>query len=237
MKLVCMSDTHLMHRRYPIEVPDGDILIHSGDGMNEGRITELHPLMDWLKTFKHKHRIYVAGNHDWAFQKEPALVKDMLPEGWIYLQDSMVEIEGFRIWGSPWQPEFCNWAFNLPRGHRLREKWNLIPRDIDVLITHGPPRDYGDLSMHGEHVGCKDLKDIVLRVKPKVHIFGHVHGGYGCYRNNSTLFVNAAICDEVYRPFNAPIVVELTPDGAHPFGIRKNRKGPAPLSGSTPSLW
>jgi hypothetical protein len=127
----------------------------------------------------------------------------------VYLQDEAVEIEGLRIWGSPWQPEFLDWAFNLPRGAALREKWDRIPSGTDVLITHGPPQGVLDRVDEGRREGCADLLNAVARVRPRLHLFGHIHEGYGCLERDGTTFVNASICDRAYRPVNPPVVVDL----------------------------
>ena len=95
-----------------------------------------------------------------------------------YLQDSSTEIYGLKIYGTPWQPKFCGWAFNLERGQELCEKWDKIPEDTDVLITHTPPVGYGDLCSTGIRAGCVDLlMSVQQRVKPKYHIYGHIHEG------------------------------------------------------------
>jgi predicted phosphohydrolase len=209
MRIVCISDTHLAHERAKIKVPDGNILIHAGDGTYEGSVREITDFSRWLSHFHHKHKILIAGNHDWLFEKDPGLARAILSPSITYLQDSAIQIRDLKIYGSPWQPEFLNWAFNLPRGHRLREKWNRIPRDTDILVTHGPPAGILDQTPDGEHVGCKDLREVVERIKPKLHIFGHVHHGYGLKDLGGTKFVNASVCDEAYEPNHMPLVVDL----------------------------
>jgi Icc-related predicted phosphoesterase len=121
-----------------------------------------------------------------------------------------VEIEGLTVYGSPWQPEFGSWAFNLPRGHQLRNKWRLIPPNTDILVTHGPPKGILDMTPRGESVGCEDLRHRLGAIAPKLHVFGHVHRGYGETAQADTHFVNASICDESYKPVNPPVVVELS---------------------------
>ena len=209
MRIVCLSDTHLAHERAKIRIPDGDILIHAGDGTIEGTVREFMDFNRWLAHFHHRHKVLIAGNHDRLFEKDPSLSRSIVSHAITYLQDSAVEIEGLRIYGSPWQPEFQDWAFNLPRGHRLREKWNQIPMDTDILVTHGPPAGILDQTPHGEHVGCQDLREVVERIKPKVHVFGHVHYGHGMKVVGGTTFVNASVCDEAYEPSNPPLVVDL----------------------------
>lgn len=114
-----------------------------------------------------------------------------------------------RIYGSPWQPEFCGWAFNLPRGPLLAAKWQAIPEDTDILITHGPPLDILDRNRGDERTGCADLAQHVKRVRPRLHVFGHIHDSYGTLVLDGTTFVNACACDYDYEPVNPPIVVEL----------------------------
>jgi hypothetical protein len=127
----------------------------------------------------------------------------------IYLQDSGVDIDGIKFWGSPWQPEFYNWAFNLPRGPELARVWAQIPNDTDVLITHGPPYGVLDEIYHGKRVGCQDLSDALERVKPKVHVFGHIHEGYGVLEQNGTTYVNASLCNQYYQLVHSPIVIDV----------------------------
>lgn len=208
MKIVAISDTHLMHMRHPLPIPDGDVLVHAGDGTFSGKPSEMIIFSRWFLRLPHKHKVLVAGNHDWMFQLDREKAESYFP-GVHYLQDSGVEIDGVKFWGSPWQPWFLDWAFNLQRGEPLREKWALIPEGTDVLVTHGPPYGVGDWVQRGERVGCEELRQAVIRVAPKLHIFGHIHGGYGVYESPVTKFVNASICDESYAPTNEPIVLDI----------------------------
>lgn len=209
MKIVCISDTHLRHQKYHFPIPDGDILIHAGDATFRGSKREILAFNEWFAALPHKHKIFVAGNHDWSFQKANMLARNCLAPHINYLQDSEITIDGVRIYGSPWQPEFCDWAFNLPRGAALKEKWDKIPAGIDILVTHGPAFGYGDMTERGEPVGCEELAIAIQRVKPKVHIFGHIHNAYGRYDADGVIFINASICDEEYVPSNAPIVLDF----------------------------
>ena len=117
-------------------------------------------------------------------------------------------IDGVKFYGSPWQPWFYDWAFKFERGPEIRAKWDLIPEDTDVLITHGPLFGIGDLTAHGDQAGCHDLLEVVEKIKPAIHIFGHIHEGYGVTSNGVTTFINASICDHLYQPVNPPIVYE-----------------------------
>ena len=213
MKLVLMSDTH---GKRPLTVPDGDVLIHAGDLSMMGTLGQLQSSIRWLDSLPHKHKIVIAGNHDWLFQKAPSVARQLFDRTSItYLQDEQVEIEGLKFYGSPWQPEFCNWAFNLPRGGEgLRRKWDAIPDDMDVVITHGPAHGNvgGLLPWDQEDVGCELLAQRLEQIQPRLHVCGHVHCGYGLYPQGDVMHVNASAVDEQYLPVNDPVVYNL---GAH----------------------
>jgi Icc-related predicted phosphoesterase len=204
MRIVCISDTHARHAG--LVVPDGDVLVHAGDLTRRGSEKDVRAFDDWLRTLPHRHKVVIAGNHDFCFENRDDA------RTWItaahYLQDSGVTLDGVRFWGSPWQPRFFDWAFNLDRGASLRAKWNLIPAGTDVLITHGPPEGILDRCADGQEVGCADLLDAVRRVRPKLHVFGHIHEAYGRV-DRGTVFVNASTCNLEYKPVQAPIVVEI----------------------------
>ena len=210
MKLVCISDTHSLHRQIP-EIPDGDVLIHAGDCLGQGTLENIREFNEWLGSLPHEHKIVIAGNHDWAFQETPELAKAALTNA-IYLEDSGVQIRDVRFWGSPWTPTFMDWAFMLDRGDPLYQKCKLIPDNTDVLITHGPPHGIGDevnLGFKTQNAGCIHLSDRVAQLSPKVHVFGHIHEGYGQYQRGNTRIVNASTCDSRYRPTNPPIILDL----------------------------
>ena len=210
-RIICISDTH--NRHDDIIVPDGDILIHAGDATNGGTVEEVAAFGKWFASLPHRHKIFIAGNHDWLFERAPELAQNLLSSKITYLQDSFVEVENFKIYGSPWQPRFFDWAFNLNRGAEIAAKWRLIPRDTDILITHGPPFGVLDAAPRGEfpdeNVGCEELIKFVQTIKPRLHVFGHIHHSYGTTEINQTIFANAANCDESYEPVNAPLVFDL----------------------------
>ncbi|MDP2308528.1 MAG: metallophosphatase domain-containing protein [Pseudomonadota bacterium] len=205
MRIVCVSDTHSFHDR--VDVPDGDILVHTGDLSRRGSREDVRSFDRWLGALPHPHKVVIAGNHDFCFER------DATARGWItnaiYLQDEGCVIAGLKFWGSPWQPRFFDWAFNLDRGVQLREKWDLIPPDTDVLLTHGPPHGVLDVTYAGLVVGCEELRAAVSRVRPRLHVFGHIHEGYGRSEQDGTRFVNASSCNVQYIPTQAPIVVDL----------------------------
>jgi predicted phosphodiesterase len=205
LRLVIISDTHALHHR--LSLPPGDVLIHAGDLTKWGDPKDLVDFNSFLGGLPHPHKLVIAGNHDFCLERRPAASEALLTNC-TYLRDSGAVIEGLRFYGSPWQPRFCDLAFNLDRGPAIKAKWNLIPPDTDVLITHGPPFGHRDKTVYGETVGCRDLLDAVNRIQPRLHIFGHIHEGYGSGVIGKTTFVNASTCDVSYHPVNPPIVIE-----------------------------
>lgn len=209
MKLVCISDTHSLHWDIP-HIPDGDVLIHAGDSLGQGTLDNVEDFNNWLGNLPHRYKIVIAGNHDWAFQDEPEQARALLSNA-IYLEDSGIEIEGVRFWGSPWTPTFMHWAFMLDRGQPLHDAWALIPDNTDVLITHGPPLGFGDAVLAGGgNVGCADLLERIAQLQLKALVFGHIHEGYGTYQRHGTTLINASTCTEWYEPSNPAVVFELT---------------------------
>jgi predicted phosphohydrolase len=210
MKIICISDTHGLHGHLKGKIPDGDMIIHSGDFCNGGDYFECVEFFAWFGSLPHKYKLVIAGNHDvWMEKASRSEINAIIPPGIHYLQDEGVTIEGLNFWGSPVQPEFFDWAFNRKRGLAIQEHWNLIPKNTDVLITHGPPMSILDKAPDNTHVGCANLFTTIRDLKLKLHVFGHIHDGYGIEVKNNIMFVNAAICTEQYKPINAPRTIEL----------------------------
>lgn len=212
MKIVCIADTHGSHEEI-VNIPNGDVFVVAGDFTNNGALYDVVEFSRWMRRIPIEYKIVVAGNHDWCFENHNKLnARKILKDcGIIYLQDESVVIDDVKFYGSPWQPKFYNWAFNLPRGNPILEKWKLIPSDTDVLITHGPPKNILDLNKRDNfNCGCEDLREEVLdRIKPKVHIFGHIHQNYGKYVEQGIKFVNAALLNESYCMSYEPYVIEV----------------------------
>jgi predicted phosphodiesterase len=206
MRLVFISDTHTRHRG--LSVPDGDVLIHAGDMTRKGDLGDLIAFNTWLGELPHPHKLVVAGNHDWCWANNRAGCERALSNA-TYLEDAAIEIGGLRFYGTPWQPDFHNWAFNLPRGQPLREKWQLIPPGTDVLITHGPPRGILDRTHLHALAGCDDLREIVAQLGPRIHVFGHIHEAYGEQQIGPTTYLNASSVNLQGAPVNPPIVRTL----------------------------
>jgi Icc-related predicted phosphoesterase len=216
MRLTFISDTHNKHKQVTHALPGGDILIHSGDISSMGYEHEIREFCKWFNGLdNYKTKIFIAGNHDWGFQDSPDRIKEILDfyTNITYLQDSGVEIDGVKIWGSPWQPRFYNWAFNADRGEDIMQHWNKIPDDTDILITHGPAFGYRDtVTGRTDRLGCEDLLSRILDVKPKIHCCGHIHTGYGYAWNEHTYFLNAAVLNESYNYAHKPITIDWVKD-------------------------
>lgn len=216
MRLIAISDTHNNRVK---NLPPGDILIHAGDWSGRGSLLDLQGFCNDLNQYKkiYENIVVIAGNHDFIAEKDPGITKRMIEDTEsYYLNDSFIEIEGLKIWGSPVQPRFFNWAFNRDRGPQIKRHWDMVPEDTNMLVTHGPPLGFGDLvSMRGspntgQNVGCSDLLECIKN-KPnlKAHIFGHIHSGYGSYSLNNTKLINASLLDDSYKQVNKPIVFDL----------------------------
>lgn len=207
MRFVALSDTHGKHN---FDLPPGDVLLHAGDVSSRGLKSEIQRFLDWFSSLDYTYKIFIAGNHDFFFEEaSKAEIDAMIPDNLIYLNDSGVEIEGIKIWGSPIQPWFHDWAFNRKRGPEIQKHWDLIPSDSDIVITHGPAFGIHDRLVSGMPVGCEDLLPTLQRIAPKVHLCGHIHEAYGERQVDETLFLNASILNVRYEIANAPIEFEL----------------------------
>jgi Icc-related predicted phosphoesterase len=207
MKLVIVSDTHL----HEIDPPDGDLLVHCGDLTMRGTAQELRAVNRTFGRIKGRYAhgiLYIAGNHDFLFQRDRALAETLVDNG-RYLADEGCTIGGVSFWGSPWTPTFFDWAF-MADDDQLAPHWDLIPRAIDVLITHGPPLHVLDMTTRGEAAGSATLLRAVERVAPAVHCFGHIHEAYGELERNGTRFINASSCDVDYRLANGAFELDLS---------------------------
>lgn len=208
MKIACFSDTHRCVEN--LDVAGADVVICAGDFCNSGSFEDVIAFNAWFSCLPCAYKIVVAGNHDVFFEKEPALARSLLDKSIVYLHGDGVEINGVMFYGSPWQLPFMNWAFNLPE-EELREKFDRIPDGVDVLITHSPPSGILDSTPTKTHLGSKSLLDKVRQVKPKYHIFGHIHHGYGrrVDEERDITFINVSLLDEAYTFVNQPAVIEV----------------------------
>jgi Icc-related predicted phosphoesterase len=221
MKITFISDTHNKHKEITEDLPGGDLLIHAGDISSMGYKYEIQKFCKWFDSLEnYTVKTFIAGNHDFGFEKELEMAKEVVDsyKHIVYLQDSFlgygVDMENYvKIYGSPWQPEFHNWAFNLPKnGQKLAQKWNDIPDDTDILITHGPSFGYLDTIMgQYDNLGCQLLTNRIKTIKPKIHVCGHIHSGYGYVFDGDTHFINASVLDERYQYTQKPLTVEWDP--------------------------
>jgi 3',5'-cyclic AMP phosphodiesterase CpdA len=207
----------------------GDLLIHAGDISSMGYKQEIQDFCKWFDSLdNYEFKMFIAGNHDWGFIDREAFFVHrsvVIPKSTEeilnsyknidYLRDSSQEIQigdnpYIKIYGSPWQPEFFDWAFNLPRkGDELKNKWNDIPTDTDILITHGPAYGYVDRIVgRTEHLGCELLTDRIKEIKPKIQVCGHIHSGYGYVFDGNTHYINASVLNEQYKYNNKPLTVD-----------------------------
>ncbi|XP_057301603.1 metallophosphoesterase domain-containing protein 1-like [Hydractinia symbiolongicarpus] len=236
VRFVCISDTHGKTNELVESLPDAHVLIHAGDFSMLSGESEIRKFNDFLQTVsvKFKHIVVIAGNHEISFDENtcnkggllmsairlynlrspfshdltPAESKSLLKNCY-YLQDDSIELFGIKIFGSPWQPSHFNLAFNKSRGDALLEKWNKIPEDTDILVTHGPPLGIGDRVKQSMHVGCAELLLTVQdRVKPRYHVFGHIHEDFGAWTDQCTTFINASICDRKYNPVHNYVIFD-----------------------------
>jgi Icc-related predicted phosphoesterase len=206
---VAISDTHCRHRS--LRLPKGDVLLHAGDISYKSSQHEIEDFLDWFGSQPFSHKIFIAGNHDFYFEKQKvSAIQKLLPDGVCYLKDNSITIEGITIWGSPYTPWFYQWAFNKRRGEALARHWKNIPSQADIILTHGPVYGILDQIVNEQHAGDVDLLRKVLEVKPKVHVCGHIHESYGMLKRHGIRFINACILNESYELANKPITFELT---------------------------
>ena len=242
-RITGISDTHNKHNQLNGKLPGGDILIHSGDITSLGRKHEVEQFIKWFGKQDYRYKVFIAGNHDMSFDRErllrdklayfegkenwdtecaegkPEWLKDMLgslDSNTFYLEDTGIDIEGIKIWGSPYSPSFGRgWGFNKDRGYDIVQCWNQIPIDTDIVITHTPIYGYNDRALNtNENVGCADLYHRLHEVKPHLHFAGHIHEGYGYgtipYKDEwgDIYTFNPSTCNLRYEAINAPITFD-----------------------------
>ena len=226
-RITLISDTHTRQGLIPIkDLPGGDLLIHSGDLMNSGYSkNDILDFCTWFQSLdQYDTKVFIAGNHDRMFENHPEEVEELLNPflDIDYLQDDDFVIYGdgpegnspqdnIRIYGSPWQPEFYSWAFNLPKnGIELAGKWEAIPDNTDILITHGPAFGILDtvVGRPWDNLGCELLAKRIEVLKPKIHVCGHIHSGYGYEFKDGTHFFNASVLDEQYEYTQKPVTFD-----------------------------
>ncbi len=209
--IVCVSDLH----EHLVDVPACDLMLIAGDVSFalKGDLAAKQAFLagefrNWLERVPAAEIVLVAGNHDQSIERWG------LPDGLRchYLRDDGIELCGLRIWGTPWQPWFYDWAFNAPRRNGeafLAAKFEAILAGTDVVVAHGPPRGVGDLTLRGEHVGSTAMTETLERIQPRLMVCGHIHSAYGRYRLGETEVINASLVDEEYQPVNPAVRLEF----------------------------
>ena len=216
MDVTIIADTHGLQDE--IKLKTGTMLIHAGDVTEYGSEEEVIDFLEWFAKQPFKYKIFIAGNHDVFFEEcTAAKRKKIIPKDIIYLQNSGVEIEGLKIWGSPVTPYFLGMAFNARNGKDIKKIWNKVPIDTDILITHGPPK-----GMLDNDFGCEELLNRVNIVRPKIHCFGHVHGRNGMANLNQTRFINATLVNSSDPMDIAFIIIDREKDGRSPVSALLN---------------
>jgi Icc-related predicted phosphoesterase len=209
MKIAAAAD---LHGFLWDEIPECDVMLLAGD-LLPFRETKKQYLSfldkrfrEWLEYVK-VPVIACAGNHDEPFERWGRDVARLnLP--WTYLEDDYTIFNGFKIYGTPWTKKFGDWSFMLPE-HKLIGKWNNIPEDTDILLSHGPPKFYGDLTRDGNHEGSESLTWRIQQICPKLVLFGHIHEGRGEYQNSNTLMMNVSFVDRGIQPINGFWIGEI----------------------------
>ncbi|VDN07916.1 unnamed protein product [Thelazia callipaeda] len=240
IRFVCISDTHEKMEDALTVIPDGDVLIHAGDFTNYGDIGEVIKFNAEIGSLPHKYKLVIAGNHELGFEDDKELNEKQLAglnmlginrpyemlTNCTYLCDQQIEIYGLKIYGSPWH-SMPGYSFYRSRGQSIMEQWQRIPSKVDVLITHTPPLGKTIPSSSttnylywnkcdGVLAGCADLLNTVeKRVRPKYHVFGHIHQMHGATTNGYTTFINASICDHKLRIEYDPIIFDIPLPAGH----------------------
>jgi predicted phosphohydrolase len=204
--LVLMADTHELHRE--VEVPAGDVLIHAGDftmfSRSELAISDFN---DWLGNLPHRHKIICGGNHELFLSADPER-RSLISNARVLLDEGVELVEGLRLWASPVTPGYGD-AFGMISPEARARHWAKVP-EVDVLITHGPPLGVLDRSPgQGEGIGDPELLAAVQRIRPLLHVFGHVHAGYGQISVGGTLHVNCALLGMDGAIAHPPVVLRI----------------------------
>jgi predicted phosphodiesterase len=227
MRIVCISDTHTHHRS--LYIPDGDLLVHAGDFTNVGDLKDVYSFAAWLRDLPHANKVVIAGNHDFCFENDNfySARAAIIDSGAIYLQDEGCQIlspdEDFsvNVYGTPWQPWFHDWAFNLRTEEEMQEKWEMIWPNTDILLVHGPPAKLHDKTEEGVRTGSSTLGQRIQQIKPGLVVCGHIHEDRGVTEidneghHRNTWVANASCLTRKYKIQPGPQFVFETDDGKH----------------------
>ena len=198
MKIAAFSDCHWLYKDIK-EFPEADMCIFAGDWCGSGfYISETIDFLSWFKNLPYKTKVAIPGNHDRLCQLNEKMCKDLFQQADAHLLiDEQIDIQGLSIYGSPWCPLFNNWAYMLSE-EQLKWKFKHIPEDLDILITHTPPKGICD----PDGYGSEELRKHLPNINPKIHIFGHNHSGYGYQETTTTKFYNVSVCSDADEEHN-----------------------------------
>lgn len=197
-----LSDTHGQHKNLK-SLPEADIIVHSGDFTFAGSEEEAYDFMNWFCNLPYKHKIFIAGNHDMCMYGADHI--DGLSRNVHYLYNNSVVIDGIKFYGIPMFMEDC-------MDGNLDVFINNIPDDTDVLITHMPPKGTCDLADYGkgpEHRGNATLAELLKKLHPTCHLFGHEHDAYGKTIKENVIYSNACVVDSRYNLINNPTIINI----------------------------
>lgn len=207
MKIVAFSDTHNHHRK--IKIPNGDMLIFAGDMSRNGKTMEVVAFLDYVERLPHRYKLVVPGNHDICIENDLSFFANWCKTKGIHLLvNDFIEIECFKIYGTPITPEFGGWAFERNKVQRHQTFQN-IPKNTDIIISHGCCRDILDITKTGKRTGCKSLAKNVLRVKPRFFISGHIHESWGVVENDYIKYYNVSCLNEKYELSHDAIEIKV----------------------------
>lgn len=224
MKIVALADPHGPDYMNRHRLPEGDVLIVCGDLTYTGDLNELRATAAALERQPHAHKIVIAGNHDFCLEgrkfRLPHINDRIRTEaesilsnaGLVYLNQTSHHINGVHFYGTPWTPEYHAWAFNADRNWEgSGRKWDALPNDVDVLLAHGPPFGYGDLTANNERVGCTYMANAIKTKCPRFVCYGHIHEDVGTRRLGQSTLINCSIGYPVHYGMRQehPVVFEL----------------------------
>lgn len=233
MKIVVISDTHTKHKR--LTIPECDVLVHCGDFTWDGKFWDVWRFVHWLEKQPARHKVVIAGNHDLTLDhngskynpRTRGLLSKCMDNSIHYLEDSGIEIDGIKFYGTPWTPWFYDWGFNgiidanlaFYRGVSLTERYSLIPEDVQVLICHGPPYDILDKTLcrdQDDRRGSVEMRKLTSEKLTQLGLYlcGHIHEARGMeMADGGVTFINASTLDRSYEIVRPPMVIHLDENG------------------------
>ena len=202
MKILHLSDTHGLHKNLR-SLPEADVIVHSGDFTFAGSEEEAYDFMNWFRNLPYEHKVFIAGNHDMCMYGADPI--EGLSPNVHYLNSNSVVIDGMKFYGIPMFMEDC-------MDGKLDMFIHNIPNDVDILITHMPPKGICDIADYGkglEHRGDATLAEHLKVLHPTCHLFGHEHDAYGTATIGNVIYSNACVVDSRYNLINNPTIINL----------------------------